>query len=261
VVGLARTPIILVLLLVACVRSEAVQCGDLLCPDGRVCAKGTCVSASLATACSGHAEGATCNLSELGNGTCRDGLCITGICGDGIVNGIEACDGADLAGKTCVAFGSTDAAGLACTADCSFDKSRCNGTCGDGHKGTEEQCDGQDFGAKTCRDFSPPGTTNKYYQGGAPTCTIDCKVNTSSCTGGWCGDGHKQFGEDCDGDDFGNPPATCASLGHPGDAVTPPACDLMACTFTEETCSCGDNGICPAATPTCVINGGVYSCR
>ncbi|HEX3482290.1 MAG TPA: hypothetical protein VHT91_45050, partial [Kofleriaceae bacterium] len=150
-------------------RSQAVQCGDLLCPEGSVCAKGNCVSGSLATACAGQAEGAPCTLSELGTGTCQGGLCITGRCGDGKVNGIEACDGADLGGRTCVDFGSTDQVGLACTADCSFDKSGCNGYCGDGHKGTEEDCDGTDFGGKTCTDFSPPGTAHKFYRGGVPT--------------------------------------------------------------------------------------------
>ena len=53
-VGFARTPILMVLLIGACVKSQAVQCGDLLCPDGRVCAKGACVSGSLATAASAH---------------------------------------------------------------------------------------------------------------------------------------------------------------------------------------------------------------
>src|SRR5882672_3409056 len=101
-VGFAHTPIVLVLLLGACVKSQAVACGDLLCPEGSVCAKGSlCVSGSLATACSG--------------------LGITGRCGDGAVNGIEACDGRDLGGKTCVDFGSIDAAGLACTSECSLD--------------------------------------------------------------------------------------------------------------------------------------------
>jgi hypothetical protein len=266
VVGFARTPIVLVLLLGACVKSQAVACGDLLCPEGSVCAKGSlCVSESLATACSGRAEGETCTLSELGTGTCKDGLCITGRCGDGMVNGIEACDGAELRGHTCLEFGSKDAAGLKCTADCSLDTSGCNGICGDGHKGATEDCDGNDFGGKTCTDFSPDGTMNKYYQGGMLACANDCKINSAGCAiGGWCGNGRKEPGEDCDDSDFGQPagqpPPSCMSLGHPG-PVTPPACDLATCTFTENTCSCGLNGICPAATPTCVNTNGTFSCK
>jgi hypothetical protein len=262
---MARTLVVsqlLLLLFGACVKSQATECGDLLCPEGSVCSNGTlCVSSSLATACSGLADGAVCSLSELGNGTCQHGLCITGRCGDGKVNGIEACDGTDLGGRTCLDFGSTVAAGLACTADCSFDKSGCKGICGDGIRATDEQCDGTDFGGKTCTDFSPPGTTIKFYAGGAPTCTIDCMVNVSSCTGGWCGDGIKQAGEDCDGTDFGTPPpATCASLGHPG-PTTPPTCDVATCKLAAVPCSCGLNGVCPAATPTCVNTAGTFSCK
>jgi hypothetical protein len=266
-VRVARTPIALVLVFGACVRSQAVQCGDLLCPEDRVCSKGSCVSPSLAAACSGKSEGDICNLSELGNGTCHDGLCITGRCGDGMVNGVEACDGANLAGKSCLDFNnSTDAAGLACTPDCSFDTSACNGRCGDGHKGTEEECDRNDFGGLTCTDFSPPDSTSKFYPGGAATCMPDCKLNLGGCTGGWCGDKMRQrsdqFGEDCDGDDFGVPRETfCASQNHPGDA-TPPGCDQMTCTFTEDTCSCGPNGVCPPATPICVKEAeDTYSCH
>jgi hypothetical protein len=265
VVGFARTPIVLVLLLGACVKSQAVACGDLLCPEGSVCAKGNlCVSGSLATACNGRAEGATCTLSELGTGTCQNGLCITGRCGVQIVNGIEACDGADLGGKTCLDFGSNTAAGLTCTADCSLDTSGCNGICGDGHKGAGEDCDGNDFGGKTCTDFAPGGTANKYYASDMLACTNQCKFNSSGCaTAGWCGDGHKQSVEECDGSDLGQPagqpPPSCTDLGHPG-AATPRVCDSTTCKFAETNCWCGLNGICPPQTPKCAFDGMTYSC-
>jgi hypothetical protein len=251
VVGFFRTPIFLVLLFGSCVRSQAIPCGALVCPEDDLCANGNrCVARSLVAACSGLAEGVTCTLSDLGNGTCQGGLCITGTCGNGKVDGNEACDGKDLGGKTCMDFGSTFAAGLACAADCSFDLSGCNGVCGDGKKGAAEECDGNDFGGKTCTDLSPPGTMNKFYRGGAPTCTVDCKINVGTCTGGYCGDGVIHFGEDCDGSDFGG--ATCASLLHPG-ATTPLVCDQTTCTFTDDSCSCGVNGPC-AAGKNCVNN-------
>ena len=47
-------------------------------------------------------------------------------------------DGKALGGKTCLDFGSSDKAGLACAADCSFDTSKCTAFCGDGKKASTE---------------------------------------------------------------------------------------------------------------------------
>src|SRR5262249_20216957 len=141
----------------------------------------------------------------------------------------------------------------------------CSGAiCGDGKKGMTEQCDGDDFGGKTCTDFMPEGTMNKYYAGGMLACTNGCKINSSGCaTGGWCGNGHVEFGEERDGSDFGQPagqpPPTCTDLGHPG-AVTPRVCVSTTCKFAEANCWCGLTGICPSDTPKCAFDGMTYSC-
>ena len=50
-----------------------------------------------------------------------------GVCGDGVASGVEACDGADLRGKTCLDFGSSSSDGLTCTVDCSFNIGGCHG--------------------------------------------------------------------------------------------------------------------------------------
>ena len=63
------------------------------------------------------------------------------VCGDGTIEGTEACDGADLGGKTCKAVVGKPATGtLACTSSCTFDTSGCH-WCGDGYLDPGEECD------------------------------------------------------------------------------------------------------------------------
>jgi hypothetical protein len=85
------------------------------------------------------------------------------VCGDGIANGSELCDGSDLAGHTnCLDIGYYDSGPLACTATCQLDAAQCGGTCGDGIvQPDHEYCDGADP-ASTCTDFG--------FGAGAVTC-------------------------------------------------------------------------------------------
>lgn len=63
-------------------------------------------------------------------------------CGDGVVDGTEDCDGADLQGMTCVALGYTGGT-LACSPACVFDTSACTAAiCGNGVvEPPGEECD------------------------------------------------------------------------------------------------------------------------
>lgn len=231
-----------------CVRSEAEKCGGLLCPIGSACAHGRCVDRSLATACARLTEGESCTLPEFGVGTCQSRLCIVGRCGDGEINAIDACDGENLAGKTCLDFGSSDAAGLTCTSDCSFDASSCTARCGDGIKHSSEQCDGIDFGGKTC-------LTEGFYSGKV-ACLSDCKINLGGCRG-TCGDGvRNSFTEQCDGMDFGG--STCEMRGFYG-AVAPLKCSAT-CSFDPSSCTCGGE-MCARNTQQCVLRDEIYSCE
>jgi len=56
-----------------------------------------------------------------------------GVCGDGVAEMDEACDGDDLAGESCVSLGYLGGA-LACTDSCTFDEDQCTNSavCGDG---------------------------------------------------------------------------------------------------------------------------------
>ncbi len=87
----------------------------------------------------------------------------TGVCGDGVINGAEVCDGADLAGEDCGSLG-LERGMLACADDCSaFDTSAC----------TAEQ-DGD-----CCTENGTPGCSD-------PTCSASvCMVDPFCCTDEW----------------------------------------------------------------------------
>lgn len=249
-VGFLR-PVILLSLLVsgACIKSQATQCGDLLCPEGRVCTSaGACVNQSFAAVCQGHPDGDACTVTDEGSGTCMGGLCNIGRCGDGIVQGIEACDGTDLNGRTCTYYGSMTPAGLKCNSDCSYDTTGCMGICGDGIRQGSEQCDGTDFGEKTCTDYG--------YDSGTLACTDTCMVNIGQCKGK-CGDGNINPGEVCDGTNFGG--ATCTTLGHPGAGAAPLLCTTT-CAYDPTSCTCGGDPPC-ATGQSCNIVDSIPTCQ
>lgn len=229
----------------SCVKSNATQCGDLVCPVGLACAGDVCVDEHLVSACVQHADGDACSLGEGGDGLCQSGLCIVGRCGDGVVNGVEACDGIALGGKTCADFGG--AGTLACGSDCTFDKSGCSAFCGNGHADPGEDCDGSDFAQKSCIDFG--------YYGGTLACTSDCKTNLGGCMG-QCGNGVIEGLEVCDGANLNG--QTCATLGYNG-AVLPLTC-TTGCAYAASSCTCG-GGLCMTNQTCADEGGGVFSCQ
>ena len=231
----------------SCVNSAATSCGDQVCPIGRACANGHCVDDAIFTACQQRGEGAACEVSTLGAGTCQTGMCIVGTCGDGVINAIDACDGAELGGKTCLDFGSSNADGLACTADCSFDPAACTAFCGDGKKDSTEECDGEDFAKTTC-------ITKGFYEGEL-ACTDQCTINAGGCTG-MCGDTVRNGLEPCDGVDFGGD--SCQLRGFLG-TVTPLTCTAE-CSFDPASCSCGGE-LCAPRTERCVLRNGIFTCE
>ncbi len=97
----------------------------------------------------------------------------TPVCGDGIKDSLEACDGAALGGSSCFAQGAISGA-LACSADCSFDTSACVfPVCGNGVVERDEVCDG-DVDFTDCID--------EGFTGGDIACAADCgDIDTGGC--------------------------------------------------------------------------------
>ena len=152
------------------------------CGDGVATSPEECDSSDLAsTTCSTLGFYGTTGLAC--SSRCRfdvTGCESYGWCGDGTINGSEACDATSLAGKDCLAFGFYNAPGLSCAGNCRFDVSQCTGYCGDGIKNGSEDCDQSDVGAQTCGGLG--------YYSGTLGCTSGCRFDLGTCQGR-CGDG------------------------------------------------------------------------
>jgi hypothetical protein len=165
-------PLVGLLLLVgACVESGWTACSDgRLCPPGRVCDvfHGTCSSPE--EECLERTDRTEC---AGGARICMEGRCIDS-CGDGMANGSDECEGADVLESTCAARGFYEGE-LACRSDCTFDLSGCSGACMDGQVDeSHELCDATDFG-------SAAGATcvSQGFDAGRQGCASDCQGFTN----------------------------------------------------------------------------------
>jgi hypothetical protein len=147
-----------------------------------------------------------------------------GVCGNGVLEDGEACDGEDLAGASCDGYGFDDGI-LVCSADCRILTDGCH-TCGDGQRSLIEACDGDDFGGETCQSLG--------YGGGTLGCAADCtSLVTTDCTPlASCGDGVRNATEQCDGADLGG--QSCTGLGFDQGTL---GCNAGSCTFNTTGCS------------------------
>lgn len=95
-------------------------------------------------------------------------------CGNGVVDGAEACDGFELRGANCQTEGLSGGR-LKCTAQCTVDTSEC-WRCGDNKLNPDEVCDGTDLGGKLCAAVAGEGAT------GTLACAPDCRsFDSAAC--------------------------------------------------------------------------------
>jgi hypothetical protein len=129
-------------------------------------------------------------------------------CGDGIVNGAESCDGANLGGETCVTLGYATGT-LACTAGCGYDVSGCVATtCGNGTIESPESCDGANLGGATCVSLG--------FASGSLACTAGCGFDVSGCVAGMGGQAFPATGQTTCWNSSGVV-IPCAGTGHDGE--------------------------------------------
>lgn len=142
------------------------------------------------------------STGRCGDGTCNPGenstSCLTDcplpiyVCGDGVANGAEACDGNDLRGQTCISKNYTGGS-LTCvpankTNQCTYNVSSCTGpavnpVCGDGVISGNELCDcGADGSCSSAELNGSSCTSVGNYAGGNLGCSPGCLTyNVSMC--------------------------------------------------------------------------------
>lgn len=154
------------------------------------------------------------------------------VCGNGVLEAGEQCDGSDLAGHTCETQG-FEGGLVRCTQGCLLDTRDCH-LCGDGVVSGPEACDGSDLAGATCGSLG--------FVAGALACSVaDCDFDTSQCT--MCGNGLIDLSQGeqelCDGPDLGG--QTCfLETGLPdGELVCDPSCE----SFDTSGCHDCGNGV------------------
>ncbi len=204
-------------------------------------------------------DGEQCDGANLGGETCVSlgqpsgtlactsgcGFDITGctgsnpVCGNGVVEGSEQCDGSNLNGQSCVTQGYMGGS-LTCTSGCAFDTSGCGDIpeiCSDGADNDgdgEIDCEDSDcFGDPACDGENEYDCHNGLDDDGdgLTDCDDPDCAGSPACSASGCGDGNIQAPEACDGDDLGG--KTCMILGYEAGEL---ACTSL-CGFDVSGCS------------------------
>jgi hypothetical protein len=112
----------------------------------------------------------TCSASCLYDTT----QCVNFLCGNGIIELPEQCDGNQLGGHTCASEGFAPTGGIDCTDSCALDTSACT-LCGNGDLDDGEECDTDMIPVPMCT-----GLGDGWDQGDV-TCASNCTYNVGDC--------------------------------------------------------------------------------
>lgn len=202
-----------------------------VCGNGIMEAGEQCDGANLAGQTCANSGFTSGTLSCTSSCTLNTSACVTTgpVCGNGIIDEGEQCDGANLNGKACTDGGFAGGV-LACTSLCTWDGSGClSSLCGNGLIDPGEDCDGTNLNGKACTDGG--------FAGGTLACTSSCKWDGTRCSRAVCGNGVVETGEQCDGTNLSG--QTCASKGYAGGGLSCSNCVLNTTNCLSSVCGNG----------------------
>ncbi|MBI4176720.1 MAG: hypothetical protein HY518_05930, partial [Candidatus Aenigmarchaeota archaeon] len=238
--------------------TERGHCGNGLIDAGESCdgnsfgpLDGACDSYSPLRFTSGSLK---CTNCQIDTSSCQD--VSSGLCGDGVLNKGETCDGNSLGAiEGCTSYASFTGGELSCGARCTINTSQCTEqvSCGNGVINMGESCDGN-------MPWQMPSLCTNYsssFKSGQISCT-NCALSAKECTSTQedrCGNNKLDTGELCDGLAVGSNISSVSCMAYSPYFLNG-TLNCRACRLTTDTClsnesitiTCRDRGDCATGT-------------
>ncbi len=202
----------------------------------------------------------SCNECSLDTSGCTK---IENLCNNGIKDSGEQCDKNDFGSmdRSCINYDANNtqifvSGSLTCNSDCEYSTASCveRPPCGNGVKDEGETCDYAAHSPRNCTSVDG----GRSFTAGLTSCSTNCTEVYSTCTERIpsCGNGNKERGEECDGDDFGSTNRNCR-ISNVSDFTGGRLNCTRGCKITTATCLGGGIPLTCASNGTCEIG---HSC-